>query len=331
MRPEAVPSSLYRHPAWLAWKEGQGWRQLEAGLGFRLLLRDLGGLDSMAYGVAPRALLGKPGEGGRALEELSLRASAALPADCAFLRWDLMTEAWTDGEGGRLEPRLQELRMNASTRHRPFRKGAGEHTCVDTMLVALGGGEAAILARLDEGTRYSIRLAARRGTEVERLGEAGLRGFQALHEETARRQGFAPRRPQAFERLFACARGLGLELELYLARSEGEAAAAAIFARNGGSAWYLFAASSAAHRGAAGPSAILYRALVDCAAAGDREMDLLGVAPPGSASHPLSALSRFKSGFGGRRAARAGTWDYIIEPEAYARYAQAEGLGRLGA
>jgi len=327
---DAVPGSLFQHPAWLDWKESQGWRQLDTGLGFCLLVREIVGIGTVAYCAAPHILPGaylrSIDERGRILEDLSLRVEPFLPPGCAFLRWDLMTAAWTDEEGNRLEDRLQELRMNASTRWRRFRKAPNEKTCTDTMVVDLAGGASAIAPRLDERTRYSIRLAARRGTEVTRTGEEGLGDFQALFDQTARRQGFPAQSKETFERLFEYGRRYGLALDLYLARSNGEPAAAAIFARHRGSAWYLFAASSAAHREAAGPSAILYRALVDCAEAGCREMDLLGVAPPGCAGHPLAGLSRFKSGFGGRRISRAGAWDYLVDAEAYSDYARGGGL-----
>lgn len=328
---EAVPASLFRHPAWLAWKETQGWRQRDTGLGFALLHRDLKGIGSMAYAASPHALPGvylkAADDRGAILEDLSERLFPSLPTDCAFIRWDLMTSAWTDGTGRPIDIRLQEMRMNASTRCRRLRKAALENTCLDTMVVDLEGGESAIWARMDERTRYSVRLAARRGTLVERVGERGLARFYALHEKTAARQKL-PLQPEArFRDLFRAARDHGLGLDLYMATTaKGEAAASAIVAQNRDSAWYLFAASSAEHRAAAGPSAILHRAMIDCSEAGIERMDLLGVGPAGVDDHPLSGLTMFKSGFGGRRMTRAGAWDYVVRPDDYARFAQAENL-----
>ena len=327
MTADAVPSGLHLHPAWIEWKKAGGWRSADSGLGFPLLVRDLPEGGTMARCVFPPPTPGLREEGvhelGAALERLSQRMLAQLPGDCAFIRWDVMLEAWSGGQGAALEPRLQELRMNASTRWRRLRKAPADSGCASTMLVELDGPER-LRSRMSARARHALGLAERRGTAVSRVGEEGLDAFQALHEETAARHGLEARPASAFRGLFSAARAHGLALDLYLAESGGEAAAAAIFARHREEAWYLFAASSRERRSAAGPSAILYRAMVDSAASGARRMDLLGAAPPGEPSHPLAGVTRFKEGFGGRRMTRAGAWDLALRPNIYARHARAE-------
>lgn len=327
---ESVPSSLFRHEAWLAWKEGQGWKRLDTGLGFSLLTRPLVQGGSMAYAAGPHELPGvrleDPDARGLVLEELSQRVCPSLPPDCRFIRWDLMTEAWRDGRGQSLARPLQELRMNASTRNRRLRKAAVETTCPDTMVVELSGGKEAILGRMDARTRYSLRLAERRGTRVEEGGEEGLGRFHRLFAETALRQDLRLYPEAVYRDLFRSARRHGLDLRLYLATYRGKDAASAVVAMAETEAWYLFAASAAGLREAAGPSAILCRALLEAEKAGCRRMDLLGVGPQGDGSHPLAGLTLFKSGFGGRRVTRAGAWDYVLCPREYARHSLREGL-----
>lgn len=330
--PEYVPAALFRHPAWIEWKSTQGWSPVRASGDLVLLRRRLGTAGSMVYAPAP-ASLGRPEPGedegpdlGGALETVSLNVLPYLPDDCAFIRWDLMAPAWTDGEGRPLDPRLQELRMNASTRYRRFRKAPLEHTCPDTMVVDLRGGTQAVLSRMEYRARYSARLAERRGTVVERVGPVGLGDFHALHRSTAALRGLPLQPESRFRDLFGSARAHGLEMDLYLAKSADEPVASAIVARHGGDAWYLFAASAPERREAAGPSAILHQAILDCARSGDERMDLLGVAPAHAPRHPLAGLSLFKSGFGGIRRSRAGTWDFVLEPAIYARCSQAESL-----
>ncbi len=328
-----VPASLFRHPAWGAWKETQGWTALKVDdpdIGVLFLTRSLGQDGSMVF--VPGALppdcrdFGTCDDRGALLEELSARIEPMLPDDCVFLRWDLVFPPWMDDDGRPLSPRLSEFRMNASTSSRRFRKAAVEATCTDTMVVDLTGGPEAVLARMDARTRYSVRLAERRGTVVRRAGEDELHRFYDLYRETAERQDLRIYPEDCFRDLFASAAEGDLYLDLYLAESAGETASAAVVARHAGEAWYLFAASSVKHRAAAGPSAILHRALLDCAAAGDVRMDLLGAAPRSGEDHPLSRLTRFKAGFGGERVSRAGAWDFVIDPEAYSLYAQAEAL-----
>ncbi|MCE1194969.1 peptidoglycan bridge formation glycyltransferase FemA/FemB family protein [bacterium] len=323
MKTNVVPIDLYRHPAWLAWKEAQGWRRLSApGLGFPVLLRPLGAGHSMAY-AAPTGLAGQDGtmseDAGAILERLSQRALPFLPRDCAFIRWEVAAKPWLNSDGWPLDPRLQELRMNASTATRSLRKTVAEQICPDTKLVDLEGGEEAVRARFDERTRYSLRLAERRGTMVESAGADGIGAFHSLHAATSRRHRLPCHGVEYFRALFEAGETWGLDLDLYLAWSGARPAAGAIFARTGGDAWYLFAASSSDLRSAAGPTAILARALSDCAERGLGSMDLLGVGPAGAKDHPLSGLTRFKAGFGGRRCARAGAWDFVLKPPVYAR------------
>jgi len=322
-----APSGLYSHPAWLAWKEGQGWNIRDAGIGVPVLTRRLGTGISMAQVVAPFASGAAPDRGedrGAVLESLSRAVSERLDGDCAFIRWDLMAPAWTDGRGAPLAAWVEELRMNASTRSRRLRKAPVEGIAPDTMVVDLSGGAAALRSRMQARARHAVAAAARRGTAVRELGRAGLGRFHALYRETARRRGFEAHPEAAFARLFAEAERHGLGLSLYMAESGGADAAAAIFARHGTEAWYLFAASSYEHRMAHGPSAILERALADASEAGALRMDLLGVAPEGELSHPLAGLSRFKASFGGVRMRRAGAWDWVLDHDEYWRWSQFE-------
>jgi hypothetical protein len=286
----------------------------------------------MAYGVGP--LLDQYGDDtdyGDSLEALSLRSLRLVPADCAFIRWDLMVPPWRDDRGELLDVRLQELRMNASTRERRFRKAGVETFAVDTMVVDLRDGWDAARSRMDYRTRYSMRLAERRGTAVKRVGEAGLEAFQYLYGKTAALRGLARYPASCYRSLFRAGRDHGLSLDLYLAEAEGLPVAAAIFARHEREAWYLFAGSDPAYRAYSGPTAILGRALHDYAEAGVERLDLLGVAPVGTSVHPLAGLSLFKSGFGGERRSRAGSWDFVIREDIHASYACAESLGAVEA
>jgi hypothetical protein len=300
MNAKGIPTSLYHHPAWVAWKETTGWKPLKTGLGFPVLVRRIQNIGTMAYAVPPNAEISEGSlamseDAGAILERLTQRILPFLPADCTFVRWDVMAGAWSDSRGRALEPRLQELRMNASTRWRGLRKSMLEHSCPDTMIVELRGGEASHKEGFDYRTKYSIRLAERRGTKVELLDEEGLGEFQEMYDLTSIRHRLPSQPRNYFPELFRMGKSMGLEVDLYLARFQGSAAAGAIFARLGDTAWYLFAASEAGMRSAAGPTAILSRALDDFSSRGVRRVDLLGVGPVGVDNHPLSGLTLFKS------------------------------------
>jgi len=326
---------LFTHPAWLEWKAGRGWTMMDAGAGIRLLGRRLPRSGYMVRGTAdlrgPDLCHPFPWNAddlGAALEDLSRRAMHALPAGCAFMRWELAEPAWLDMEGRPLPADLQELRMNASTVTRRFRKSAVESFPPDTMLVDLGDGSE-LCKRMAGRVRHAVGLARRRGTRVTHAGVDGVPAFALLHSQTARRHGIRGLEEAGLRELFSSSARHGLGLELYLALSADEPVAAAVVANDGRDAWYLFAASSRERREAAGPSAILHRVMLDCAAAGLRTFDLMGVGPPGAEGHPLDGLTRFKSGFGGERFTRSGSWDFVIRPDLYARHSREETLAAL--
>ena len=58
--------------------------------------------------------------------------------------------------------------------------------------------------------------------------------------------------------------------------------------------------------------------------------DLWGIAPPGASQrHPWHGVGLFKKGFGGREVVWTGTWDMIVDPNAY-RLRRATGILRGG-
>lgn len=319
-----IPTSLYKHPGWVDWKKIQGWHKTGDIDGLPILCRNLNPKTTMAYIVGNPPHVKMDNDLGGRLEERSLQALPFLPKDCAFLRWDLMASFIDGSQQKELDTRLLELRMNASTVERKFRKALRETLSMDTMVVNLRGGWNTVHSRLENRVRYSQRLAIRRGTVVEKVGKEGLTAFHALYSKTAQYHSLQAHTESCFRELFASAATHSLHLDLYLATANDKPAASAIIARNNIEAWYLFASSDPAFKHVAGPTAILYQALKDCAEDGIEVIDLLGVAPSGAYDHPLSGLSLFKSGFGGVRKSRAGAWDFVINQKAYSDYSLTE-------
>jgi lipid II:glycine glycyltransferase (peptidoglycan interpeptide bridge formation enzyme) len=54
------------------------------------------------------------------------------------------------------------------------------------------------------------------------------------------------------------------------------------------------------------------------------------VSPACFQDHPFFGLYLFKTGFGGRVVHRAGSWDYPIDPDAYASFRNWEEINRGG-
>ena len=58
--------------------------------------------------------------------------------------------------------------------------------------------------------------------------------------------------------------------------------------------------------------------------AGCIKYDLYGIPPTDDPEHPMAGLYRFKTGFGGEIAHRAGSWDLPLMPIAYRGFRAAE-------
>ena len=218
-----------------------------------------------------------------------------------------------------------------------------------TIKVDLAGSDADLLGRMKSKWRYNVRRAQRAGAQVRVAGSADFERLHALMQATGRRQGFAPHAPSYFEAAFEL---LPNHLELLLADVEGETVAAVVLALCGGSAWYLWGASSTRHRHAMPNYALHFAAMQRARAAGAGTYDLWGIPDalgavaaamreaqgqrdwPGSLPVDLSRLPqrdlwtvyRMKQGFGGRIERRVGAWDLPVDELAWRSYAVAVNL-----
>ena len=169
------------------------------------------------------------------------------PADVDGMRAGLLQCARTHGmHVVKIEPELPDLpahrRQLVRLGFRPSRQTVQPRS---TIKVDLAGSDADLLGRMKSKWRYNIRRAQRAGTQVRVGGAADHERFHALMQATGRRQGFAPRSPAYFE---AALELLPDHLELLLADVQGETVAAVGPCLCGGSAWYLWGASSTRHR-----------------------------------------------------------------------------------
>ncbi|MDO8468420.1 MAG: peptidoglycan bridge formation glycyltransferase FemA/FemB family protein [Candidatus Peribacter sp.] len=170
--------------------------------------------------------------------------------------------------------------------------------------------EEELLMAMRKTTRNLVRRAERDGVTIEASQDPSreIDHFIALHDETRQRHGFTPYTNTFFRsqvRRFA-ERG---ECTLYLARYQGEVAAASIHMHAFGETSYHHGAST--HRLSKVPASYLlqWTAIRDALKRGDRVYNFWGIAPvtldaDGSPTvtdhdHPFSGVTLFKTGFGG--------------------------------
>ena len=178
----------------------------------------------------------------------------------------------------------------------------------NTRIVPLGD-EASVLAALDRGTRYNIRLAERRGVLVKEGSDAAVLAHQSAAVEE--RSAISLPRGGYYELLLT----LLPWCRTYVARhpQTNEALSAVLVARHAGRGYNLFAGRSGAHAELKANDLMHWRAISACASAGLVDYDLWGIPPAGSGvDHPWHGIGQFKAGFGGREVDFAGAWDLVL-------------------
>jgi lipid II:glycine glycyltransferase (peptidoglycan interpeptide bridge formation enzyme) len=211
-----------------------------------------------------------------------------------------------------------------------------------TILVDLGPEPEQILADMKQKTRYNVRLAARKKVMVRPGTEADLPAFYRLMETTAQRDGFGIHT----EAYYATAYRLFVPLDracLLFAEYEGELlaglAAFALETAQGGTACYMYGASSDQHRNLMPTYLLQWEAMLWAREKGCRTYDLWGVpdrdeevleAEFAGRSDGLWGVYRFKRGFGGRLVRTTGAWDLVYAPLRYRLYAAAVNLRSRG-
>jgi lipid II:glycine glycyltransferase (peptidoglycan interpeptide bridge formation enzyme) len=169
----------------------------------------------------------------------------------------------------------------------------------------------ALLDQMHQKTRYSVRLAQRRGVEVREGSEAAnsVAAFFSLLEDTARRNKFAIH-PQEYYSDFL--RVFEEQAILLLAYIDEDIAAGIIAARFGAEAIYMYGGSSTEHRAHGAAFLLQFEAMKWARENGCTRYDLWGI--PKDLPHATPAegprvaatqgadwrgLYKFKVGFGG--------------------------------
>lgn len=168
----------------------------------------------------------------------------------------------------------------------------------------------ALLAQMRQNTRYSVRLAQRRGVQIVRLGDGGtVDDFYGLLTDTADRNAFSVH-TRAYYADFLSA--FGDDALCLFAYADGELAAALIAARFAEEAIYMYGASSTQNRAHGAASLLQFEAMRWARESGCLRYDLWGIPIedddavhedgtryPSTKGDDRRGLFRFKTGFGG--------------------------------
>ncbi|MDR1961900.1 MAG: peptidoglycan bridge formation glycyltransferase FemA/FemB family protein [Gracilibacteraceae bacterium] len=182
-----------------------------------------------------------------------------------------------------------------------------------------------LLAAMQQKTRYNIRLAMKKGVEITRGTREDLPDFYAVLKETTERDNFLVRDFGYFADMYDTLTPAGFG-ELFLARCAGRVVAGALVFRAGDKAWYVYGASSNAHRNVMPNYLIQWEMIRWAKSLGCAMYDFRGVSGDLSESNPLYGLYRFKKGWGGVFTEFIGEWDLVFRPVMYRLWQAAEKL-----
>ena len=145
-------------------------------------------------------------------------------------------------------------------------------------------------------TRYNVRLAIKKGVEIKEGTREDLKEFHKIMIETGARDGFIIRPLSYFEKMYD---ELGPEhMKLLMAYHDGKPISGVIPIMYGNKTWYLYGASSNAHRNLM-PNYLLQWEMIKMAISRKDDIyDFRGVSGVVDESHPQYGLYRFKKGFG---------------------------------
>jgi lipid II:glycine glycyltransferase (peptidoglycan interpeptide bridge formation enzyme) len=199
-----------------------------------------------------------------------------------------------------------------------------------TIVVDIASGEDTILKAMKQKTRYNIRLAGRKGVAVREAAEDDLPILHELMAATAERDRFGVHEAAYYEAAFRLFVPRGWA-RLLLAEVEGEPVAAVMAFALPPRAWYLYGASSNAHREKMPAYLAQWEAIRWAQQLGCTSYDLYGVPDEDEETleeqfarrgDGLWGVYRFKRGFGGRLARTVGAWDHVYAPFRYQLYQQ---------
>ena len=181
-----------------------------------------------------------------------------------------------------------------------------------------GRSEEELMASFHQKTRYNIRLAMRKGVQVEICGKEAVPEFGRLMLTTGVRDGFVTRQPQYFADILD---NLGEHARLYMAfidepqedgSTKRKAIAGTLAIWYGDKVWYLYGASSNEDRNYM-PNYLLQWEMIRWAVEkGCRVYDFRGVPGDVGEDHPLYGLVKFKRGFNGDYTEFVGEMDLVL-------------------
>lgn len=306
---------------WGAFKGRHGWSAERLAWGgnaaAQVLTRSAlrGGLRVM---YVPRGPLLDWGDAGQAEQVLADLEALARRRRALLIKID-PGQPLACGPAGAEHPDPAGLAARDCLARRGWRPSPDQVQFRNTVTLDLRRSDDELLAAMKPKTRYNIRLAERKGVQVRLGGPDDLELLYRLYAETSLRDGFVIRPARYYQDVWGSLLGAGLAQPL-VAEVDGQAVAAVVLLIFGGTAWYFYGMSRAAHREKMPNHLLQWEAIRHARGRGAHTYDFWGAPDDLTEGDPLWGVWKFKEGFGGQFVRGLGAWDYAPSPLAYQLY-----------
>ena len=320
---------------WASFKSNHGWKKVENKSGISIMVRELSlkiKKISIAYvpmypefesNTQPENLVTK-------LSQVAEEIKDCLPPNTFCIRFDPAMDIESDDERNDFVRKTRSVKTNPKVKANRIAVQPP-----DTVLVPLTLSQEGILSQMKNKWRYNIKLAAKKGVQVEKWA-FGMEGFEkafdifySLFQQTSQRDGVQFHAKEYYLDLLE--RGSNPEcdqpyVQLYLAKHENDYLAGIITLFCSREAVYLYGASGNIKRNLMPAYLLQWTAMQDAKEFGCPVYDFYGCPPTDDPKHPMHGLFLFKTGFGGKLVHRPGSFDVVLNRGDYSLYQKAERL-----
>lgn len=195
-----------------------------------------------------------------------------------------------------------------------------------TLIVDLTPEPERILAQMKPKGRYNIKVAQKHGVKIRISQHSSstkdaappiqdIKNFYDLLCQTTARDSFSGHPVKYYQEMLEIfAKKASPSAKLYLAEYQDKVVAGAIVTYFQDTATYYFGASSNEYRNVMAPYFLHWQIMQDARAAGYKQYDLFGIAPPDEPTHAWSTVTAFKLKFGGTHVEYLPAQEIIYKP-----------------
>ena len=186
-----------------------------------------------------------------------------------------------------------------------------------TIVLDFKKSEEELLKAMHQKWRYNIRLAERKGVQIEKCND--IDEFYVLAKVTENRDKIKLFGKNYFVKLWQLLSEKQAG-DFFVARYNGEVISAIINVYYGNTAVYFYGASSDKHRNVMPNHLIQWQAIKEAKKRGLEYYDFWGIAETDDPKDSWAGVTRFKRGFGGQEASYGQSYDFIFNPFWYKMY-----------